>query len=177
VVSAVSGTSAVVPTSSNTASPTAAADKALNLLLQSSDVQQFLASHSSTYLPLNTGLVQSILWAGINVNSSRTINESDLYNFVVSVGGRSSDAHALWVQLAPPDANGKSASTVSAADFAFNTYLTHAISSNLASLQASATKMQQQQGPTASSSVLGTFGVLSGSGSYIGSGIFINVFV
>ena len=97
MVSAVSGASSFVATSSNAASPTAAADKTLNLLLQSPDVQQFLVSRSSIYLPLSSNLVLSILWAGINVNSNHTINESDLYKFVVSAGGKSSDAHALWL--------------------------------------------------------------------------------
>jgi hypothetical protein len=65
------------------------------------------------------------------VNSTRTIKESDLEKFIVSEGDKTSEAHALWVQLEP---NGKSTPTIDAADFAFNTYLTQAISSKLESL-------------------------------------------
>ena len=173
MVSAVSSNLAFVPTSSNPASPTAAADKILNSILQSSDVMQSFAAHSSTYLPLSTKLVLSILWGGFNVNRSRAINETDVYKFVVAAGGNSSDAHALWLQLAPPDSKGRSVSTINAADFAFNTYLTHFISVNLSSLRASVTKLHQQQGPSATASLVGTFKVLNGSGSLIGNG---NVF-
>lgn len=176
MVSAVSGSSALVPTSS-AANPTAAADKILISLLQSSEMLQALASRTSSYLPPGPKLILSLLWGGINVNRSRTISESDVYKFVVSEGGKFSDAHALWVELAPPDATGKSASTIDAADFAFNTYLTHVISTNLASLQTAVTKLRQQQGPASSNGVLGTFNALGGGRRFIGSGFFINVFV
>jgi hypothetical protein len=175
MVSSVSSTSAAVPTSSTTASPTAAADKTLNMLLQSSDVLQALASHSQAYLPPTVNLVLSTLWGGINVNRSRTIGENDLQNFIVSEGGKASDAHALWLQLNPPDAKGKTASTINAANFAFNSYLSRAISSNLKSILASVKDIQQKQGPNANISLLSTFDVLGTSP--IGSGIFINVFV
>jgi hypothetical protein len=175
MVSAVSGTSASVPTSSTTSSPTAAADKTLKMLLQSSDLLQAIAAHSQTYLPPTVNLVLSTLWGGINVNSSRTISEKDLQNFVVSEGGKASDTHALWLQLNPPDSNGKTASTMNAADFAFNTYLTQGISSNLKSILTSVKDIQQKQGPSTSTSLFSTLDALGGSP--VGSGIFINVFV
>ena len=177
MVSAVSSSSAFVSASSNSASPTAAADRTINMLLQNSDLQQYLSERTSTYLPVTTGLVLSTLWAGINVNGNTTINESDLYKAVVSEGGKSSDAHALWLQLAPPDADGNSKTTMNAADFAYNSYLMLAISSNMTSLKASLTKLQQQQGPSANNSLFSTFNSLDGGRSPIGSGYFINVFV
>jgi hypothetical protein len=177
VVSAVSGSSAVVPASSAAASPTAAADKVLNMLLQTTDMQQSLASHSQRYLPVTTNLVLSTLWGGINVSSSRTISEKDLQNIVVAEGGKASDVHALWLALNPPGSNGKTATTMDAATFAFNTYLTQAISAKLKSIQDAVTEIHQTQGPSATTSLLCTFDTFGGNSDIIGSGIFINVFV
>jgi hypothetical protein len=179
MVSAVSGASTLIPTSSAGSSPTAnasptpVADKDVNLLLQSNDVLQSLASRSSSYLPPTSAQVLSTLWALLNPNSSTSITESDVEKAIVSEGGKTSEADALWAQIDP---NG--ASAIHAQDFAFNQYLTQAVSANLASLQTSVAQIQQQQGPVDSGSILGAFSALGGS-SDVGSGIgiFINVFV
>jgi hypothetical protein len=164
MVSAVSRTSALVPTSSNKANPTAVADKALKLLLQSPDMLSSLASQSSIYLPPTNKQILSTLWGMINTSGSRIITQSDLQQLIISEGGKISDARALWAQLNP---NGKSTSTIDAQNFAFNQYLTKTISSNLASVQASVKQTQLQQGPSTSSSLLGLFIALGGSGSVI----------
>jgi hypothetical protein len=174
MVSAVSGASAVIPASSPTPSPTAAADKVLDLLLQSSDVLQSLASRSSFYLPPSIAQVLSTLWGGINLNNTRTIKESDLEKFVVAEGGKTSDAHALWIQLEP---DGHSGSTVDAADFAFNAYLSQAISSKLDLIRASVTEIQQQQGPGTFSNLLSTFQAAGGRLVGGGASSILDIFV
>lgn len=168
MVSAISGSSPLFPasssSSSNTVSPTAAADKDVNLLLQSSDVQQALASQTSSYLPAKVSQVLSTLWALFNTSGASAISEKDVEKALVSEGGKTSDAHALWVQLDP-----KGDSTIHAADFAFNEYLAQAIGSDLASLQTSITQLQQKQGPTSTGGMFGAF-IALGGGTDIGLG-------
>jgi hypothetical protein len=147
------------------------------MLLQTTDMQQSLASHSQRYIPVTANLVLSTLWGAINVTSSRTINENDLQNFVVAEGGKASDVHALWLALNPTGSNGKTATTMDAATFAFNTYLTQTVTTKLPSIQDAVAEIHQTQGPSSSTSLLSTFDLFGGNSDIIGSGIFINVFV
>ncbi|HTS39719.1 MAG TPA: hypothetical protein VMH84_04160 [Xanthobacteraceae bacterium] len=181
MVNVVSGVSAAVPpastnantTTANNTNPTATADKDLSLLLQSSDLLQSLASQSSFYLPPTITQVLSTLWGMFNTTGSNTITEKDVEKAILSEGGKASDAHALWVQLDP-----KGNSEVHAVDFATNSYLLNGISSNLASVQAAVTPIQQQQGPDPSGTLVSAFMAFGGN-SDVGSGLgnFINVFV
>jgi len=143
------------------------------LLLQSSDLLQSLASQSSFYLPPTITQVLSTLWGMFNTTGSNTITEKDVEKAILSEGGKASDAHALWVQLDP-----KGNSEVHAVDFATNSYLLNGISSNLASVQAAVTPIQQQQGPDPSGTLVSAFMAFGGN-SDVGSGLgnFINVFV
>jgi hypothetical protein len=173
VVSAISGSSPLIPASSVDTSPTAAADKVVNLLLHSEAVLQSLASQSSFYLPPQLSQVLSTLWALFNTRSSLTISESDIQKAIVAEGGKASEAVALWAQLDP-----KGESEVRALDFAFNPYLIDVVSAELPSLQTAVTEIQQKQGPDSSDNFLGAFSAFGGA-SDVGSGIgiFINVFV
>src|SRR5262245_43322264 len=82
-------------------SPTAMAHKDVNRILQSHEVLQSLASQTSRYLPPTIKQVLSMLWAEFNPDGSRTVKQSDVQKAILGLGGKASEADALWAQLAP----------------------------------------------------------------------------
>ena len=175
----VSSKTTATPASTTPVSPAVkAANKTLSMLIQSKDMTQALSTQSSSYLPPTTKQILSTLWAMFDTKGGKatSISKQDVQAAVLAEGGKPSDANALWAQM---DTSGKA--TLNAGDFAFNKYLTQAIPTQLAAVQAAVKTIQQQQGPASGSTVLDGFITVGGSGSiisYVGNGSSsVNIFV
>jgi hypothetical protein len=94
------------------------ANKALKMLLTSTDVVQALASQSSVYVPPTSKQIMSVLWAMFDVKSISYITKDDVAKAVTAEGGKPSDATALWSQMDP-----KNKGFINAGDFITNSYL------------------------------------------------------
>lgn len=102
------------------------ADKALGSLVNNGELLKTLADHSSTYVPASRSAIMSILWALMNEDGSGFITKSGVQRAVLAEGGGTAQVDALWAKISP---EGKS--SISAGDFAINSYLITAVTDNI----------------------------------------------
>ncbi len=157
-MTSISNISSTPPTSSAPVDPQLTkANKALTMILTSTDVVQALSTQSSTYVPPSTNQVLSTLWAVFDIKGN-TVTKDDVQKAVIAEGGQPSDATALWAHLDP-----NNTPSINAKDFVNNTFVLQGVQSNLSAINASVLKVQQIS-TGSSNSVLDQF---AGTGSDI----------
>jgi hypothetical protein len=168
MVSSISSSTLAVPSSAAKDASTAdvksmaTADSALNALLSNGDFLQSLANKSSQWVAPSKGLVMAVLWGLVNPSERSFITQDDVRLAIYNEEGSTVQADALWAQFSPDKKT-----SVSAADFATNLYLSKALGANGTQLTEAIDEARRKSDITAASAGNVLDGFVGGGGSVL----------
>lgn len=134
---------------------TTAANEAVNLLLSSTDMLEALTLLSAPLAPVRNTQILSSFWGLIATAGQRNISLQDVEKAVLTLGGSSYAAGALWQKL-----NLDGNLTITPGDIAQNPYLSAGLQLSRSAILEAVEQTRQQQAAVAASSasILDYFG-------------------